>query len=250
MRRVTTEDFIARAKEVHGDKYDYSKVNYVDNKTKVCIVDKMYGDFWMLPHNHLKGQGHPEGRRQKHRKLIYGVGINDVNDVVNGDRCYTTWRGMFQRCYSPKWLKRYPSYANCRVCEEWKLFSQFRKWYNENYEEGYDLDKDLFSGEELIYSPQTCVFLPPEINKLIHRGNYSGELKLGVTKEFGKYRAAINTYSRKLHLGLFDSEDEAHKAFVKARRANIKNTADYYYNTKQIGTRVYKALLNIQIPEY
>lgn len=250
MRRLTTEDFIARARGVHGDKYDYTKANYLDGETKVCIIDKTHGEFWISPHNHLKGQGHPEERRQKHKKTIYGVGVNDVNDVVKGDRCYATWRGMFQRCYSKKWLKRYPSYSNCRVCEEWKLFSQFRRWYNENYEEGYDLDKDLFSGAELIYSPQTCVFLPPEINKLIHRGNFSGEFKLGVSKERGKFRAAINTDGLKLHLGLFDSENEAHEAYVKARLAHIKNVADYYYNTKQIGPRIYRALLNIQIPEY
>ena len=250
MKKVTTEDFIARARAVHGNKYDYSKTKYINKDTKLCITDETYGDFWMLPHNHLKGQGHPEGRRQKHRKPIYGVGINDVNDIVAGDRCYATWRGMFQRSYSEKWHKRYPSYASCRVCEEWKLFSQFRKWFNEHYEEGYDLDKDLFSGDELIYSPQTCVFLPPEINKLIHRGNYSGKLKLGVAKERDKYRASINADGVKLHLGLFDSEDEAHEAYVKSRLKHIKNVADYYYHTKQIGPRVYKALLNIQIPEY
>lgn len=36
-KKVTTEDFIRRAKEVHGDKYDYSKVNYVNGKAKVTI---------------------------------------------------------------------------------------------------------------------------------------------------------------------------------------------------------------------
>ena len=36
-KKVTTEDFIRRAEEVHGDKYDYSKVNYVNGKTKVTI---------------------------------------------------------------------------------------------------------------------------------------------------------------------------------------------------------------------
>lgn len=250
MRRLTTEEFIARAQAAHGDKYDYSKVKYVNKETKVCIVDKTYGEFWMLPHNHLKGQGHPEWRRNKNRKPVYGVGINDVADIVRGDQCYATWRGMFQRCYSPKWQKKYPSYANCRVCEEWKMFSQFRKWYNENYKEGYDLDKDLFSNEELIYSPQTCVFLPPEINKLLHKTSYSNGLKLGVSKTLGKYKASINTNGFARHLGLFDSEDEAHEAFVKERLAHIRRVADYYYKTKQISLRVYRALLNIQIPEY
>jgi len=35
MRKLTTEEFIERAKKVHGDKYDYSKVEYVDNKTNI-----------------------------------------------------------------------------------------------------------------------------------------------------------------------------------------------------------------------
>ena len=37
-KKLTTEEFIKRAKEVHGDKYDYSKVEYINSKTKVCII--------------------------------------------------------------------------------------------------------------------------------------------------------------------------------------------------------------------
>ena len=54
---MTTEDFIAKAKEVHGDKYDYSKVEYVNTSKKVCIICPEHGPFWQLPHMHLKGQG-------------------------------------------------------------------------------------------------------------------------------------------------------------------------------------------------
>ena len=52
----TTEWFISEAKKVHGDKYDYSKVEYVNAKTKVCIIHPKYGEFWQLPYNHLNGQ--------------------------------------------------------------------------------------------------------------------------------------------------------------------------------------------------
>ena len=55
--KFTTEDFIKEAKKVHGDKYDYSKVNYINNHTKVCIIDKDAGEFWQLPTNHLNGRG-------------------------------------------------------------------------------------------------------------------------------------------------------------------------------------------------
>ena len=57
--RLTTEDFIQRAKEIHGDKYDYSKVEYVNNSTKVCIICPEHGEFWQTPANHLMGQGCP-----------------------------------------------------------------------------------------------------------------------------------------------------------------------------------------------
>ena len=39
-----TEDFIKKPKEKHGDKYDYSKVEYINSKTKVCIICKIHGD--------------------------------------------------------------------------------------------------------------------------------------------------------------------------------------------------------------
>ena len=57
-RKLTTEEFIKRAKEVHGDKYDYSKVEYIDNHTKVCIIHKDSGvEFWQIPYSHIKYNG-------------------------------------------------------------------------------------------------------------------------------------------------------------------------------------------------
>lgn len=57
MKRLTTEDFISRARKVHGDKYDYSKVDYKNAITKVCIICPIHGEFWQRPFVHLKGQG-------------------------------------------------------------------------------------------------------------------------------------------------------------------------------------------------
>lgn len=53
--KLTTEEFIRRAKEVHGDKYDYSKVEYKNSQTKVCIICPEHGEFWQIPNNHLRG---------------------------------------------------------------------------------------------------------------------------------------------------------------------------------------------------
>ena len=57
MKKLTTEEFIERARKVHGNKYDYSKVNYVNAKTKVCIICPIHGEFWQTPDLHLQGGG-------------------------------------------------------------------------------------------------------------------------------------------------------------------------------------------------
>ena len=61
----TTEEFIRKAKEIHGGKYDYSKTECVDNNTKVCIICPEHGEFWQKPYNHLKGQGCPKCKGNK-----------------------------------------------------------------------------------------------------------------------------------------------------------------------------------------
>lgn len=58
--RDTTESFITKAKAVHGDRYDYSKVEYKGNKDKVCIICNIHGEFWQTPNSHLNGDGCPE----------------------------------------------------------------------------------------------------------------------------------------------------------------------------------------------
>jgi len=67
--RKNTEDFIKNAKLVHGDKYDYSKVKYVNCKTKVCIICPEHGEFWQIPNNHLKGQGCNKCAIEKNHRL-------------------------------------------------------------------------------------------------------------------------------------------------------------------------------------
>ena len=53
------EHFIEKAYTVHGNKYDYSKVEYYNCKEKVCIICPEHGEFWQTPDNHLQGRGCP-----------------------------------------------------------------------------------------------------------------------------------------------------------------------------------------------
>lgn len=58
-KRKTTEQFIEEAKKVHDIKYDYTKVDYKNQLTKVCIICPEHGEFWQRPKQHLKGEGCP-----------------------------------------------------------------------------------------------------------------------------------------------------------------------------------------------
>lgn len=55
--RLSTEEFIVKAKEIHGDKYDYSKVDYISAKTDVIVICKVHGEFKTKPTNHLSSKG-------------------------------------------------------------------------------------------------------------------------------------------------------------------------------------------------
>ena len=57
---LTREEFIKQASDIHKNKYDYSKVEYINNKTKICIICPEHGEFWQTPGSHLSGRGCPK----------------------------------------------------------------------------------------------------------------------------------------------------------------------------------------------
>ena len=56
----TMEEWIAYADKLHKGKYDYSKVDYINNYTKVCIKCHEHGEFWQRPSDHTQGAGCPK----------------------------------------------------------------------------------------------------------------------------------------------------------------------------------------------
>ena len=86
-----TENFINKAKQIHGDKYDYSKVEYVNNHTKVCIICPKHGEFWQEPRHHLSKHGCPMcGKENSDRKqsLTLNEFIEKSNQIHNGKYIY------------------------------------------------------------------------------------------------------------------------------------------------------------------
>ena len=63
---LTTEEFIKQSRKIHGNKYDYSKVEYTNSHAKVIIICPKHGEFKQIAREHLKGQGCPRCKGKKH----------------------------------------------------------------------------------------------------------------------------------------------------------------------------------------
>ena len=102
-RKYTTEEFITKAIEIHGDKYDYSKGEYNGTEEKICITCKKHGDFFQIPSNHLYGQGCPICRQSKLEHEIE-VLLKEKNIIFEQQKTFE-WlkykRNMFLDFYLP-----------------------------------------------------------------------------------------------------------------------------------------------------
>ena len=79
----TTQKFIEELKQIYGDKYDYSKVEYKGNKVKVCIICPKHGEFWVTPNHFLKGHGCLKCTKRGCFKLTTQMFIERSNKVHN-----------------------------------------------------------------------------------------------------------------------------------------------------------------------
>lgn len=76
----TIDEFIEMARKIHGGKYDYSKVVYLGNKIKICIICPIHGEFWQTPSSHLKGCGCPSCNESKlERNIAKLLSENDIS---------------------------------------------------------------------------------------------------------------------------------------------------------------------------
>lgn len=271
MAKLSLEQLIERFQRVHGNNYDYSLItsdNYVNTKRPVPIICKKCGNvFKQIPSVHIIGCGcrvcaNDRIRKSKKgvgrsdmRHAIYGVGICDVESSVSLEDgsvmpSYNIWHDMLRRCYSEMFHKKEPTYIGCSVCDEWKRFSIFKDWCDENYVKGYALDKDILIKGNKIYSPTTCCFIPHELNSLLtNRRNHRGNCPIGVAKssKTKNYEAALFIYGKRVHLGTFKSKEEAFEAYKVAKEAHIKEVAQKYYYEGKISERVRAALIKYKI---
>ena len=212
------------------------------NGVNDCTI--RFGDGTILKniqyHNIISG-----GVKNNNRKSVFDIGYigyGAYKASVNGKhtKCYSIWRGMLQRCYY-KYRELNVSYEYVTVCEEWHNFQNFAQWFEENYVEGWELDKDLLSIDKKIYSPSSCCFIPKEINCLIKEQKET----TGTVKVKDKYKSQIGKNKIHNHIGTFDSLEDANKAYKEEKKKYILSVAEQY--KKQLNINVYNKLINYEI---
>lgn len=241
----TTESFVKRATEVHHGKYNYSKSVYKGLKGKIYIICPEHGGFWQNAGNHLNGVECPRCGYLRTKNKVNGLGVNDV-DYIAKSKCYRKWKSILERT-SPSY--RYKAYENVSICEEWLIFSNFKQWFDENYIEGFAIDKDLLSPcDNKIYSPQTCCFLPRIINNVIKE--YPTDKPIGIRPSgYGRYRVKLSAYAKQTIVGYYDSFEEAQLAYKSAKKQYVNELAEKYFKEGKINERVYNALLKFEVTD-
>jgi len=193
-------------------------------------------------------------------KLVNGIGFNDRKQPsrVNGkaEKEYCLWLDMLRRCTEKVWAS-YPTYKECTVSENFKYYTYFYNWCQNQIGFGrtdkngrsWQLDKDLLVPYNKFYSEDTCVFLPPRVNTLLTKSNSSrGELPIGVHWVEGrkKYRSICQDGKGKLkHLGLFVTVEDTFAAYKVFKEQIVKDVANEY--REQLDIRAYQALMQYEV---
>lgn len=173
---------------------------------------------------------------------FYGDGIYKSK----GNTSYRTWYDMFVRCYDTSFQEKESTYIGCEVCKEWYSYQEFAKWFEENYVEGYQLDKDILVKGNKVYSPETCCFVPREINLLLINGKKCrGSSPLGMSFSNGKYVVRLSIYGKLTFKGRFHSKQEAFNMYKLSKESYIRDVANKYKDV--ISEKVYNALMKYEV---
>ena len=196
------------------------------------------------------------GVKDPYSPSVYGVGIVGTKYPVSEGNIqtkeYTLWMSMLQRCYSDSFKKKHPTYIGCEVSENFKSYEYFYEWCHSQIGfdvKGFDLDKDLLVKGNKVYSEDSCVFIPTEINSLLVKRTASrGEYLIGVYwRNTNKAFVAMvrKNKGKQEFLGYFKTELEAYNAYKTAKEAFVKEQANKWKG--KIDPRAYEALMDYTV---
>lgn len=193
--------------------------------------------------------------KDKLKPTVFGVGITgDVSSKITDSEVfkeYKVWSKMLQRCYDAKLHERYNTYIGCSVSDNFRYFQYFKEWCNNQVgfdQPNFELDKDLLMKGNKIYSEDTCLFLPHQINSTLTKSNKArGKYPIGVTvdKRGGRFFAQMVIGNEQKKFGYSSTPEEAFYAYKEAKEAYIKKLAEKWKD--KIDPRAYNALMNYQV---
>lgn len=180
--------------------------------------------------------------RNPYKRNVFDRGYVGVGKYRTDNVFYKIWYKMFYRCYSPD---KYKTYEFCEVVPEWYNFQTFAEWCSKNYVDGFALDKDiLFTGNKL-YGPDTCCFVPQEINNQFYSNNYNHEI-FGVRKITDNiYRPRMKKYGKEIYLGSYHNKKDALNVYFKTKESYIHELAEKYKSV--LSDKVYNRLLSFTL---
>ena len=181
-------------------------------------------------------------------KGYIGIGYYTSKELGQESIIYKHWTSMLTRCYNTKYQSKRPTYIGCSVCEEWLNFQNFAAWFDDNYIDGWQLDKDILVRGNKVYSPINCCFVPVSIHNIITKAERCrGGLPIGVCYDRlkKKYKANLKVDSRNMHLGNFEEISDAFMAYKIAKESNIRNVAERY--RALLPNRVYNSLISYEV---
>lgn len=230
-------------KHITNEGYEIEIIEYFNRLN--CTIQFQDGTTIKNRKYHLIIKG---GVKNPHHKSVCNVGYFGVGNYgwIGYPKAYQNWQNMLERCYDEKCQQRQPTYKECTVNERWHNFQVFAKWHEENYKEDYVLDKDILIKGNKIYSPETCCFVPQEINGLFTKSNSTrGDYPIGVYKLGAKFRADLSINNNQLYLGMYTTPKEAFQAYKTAKEMEIKRLADKW--KRKIDPQVYDVMYNYQV---
>lgn len=159
---------------------------------------------------------------------LYGVGHLGIGSFKSREnkkltKVYSVWNDMLRRAYDSKYHERQPTYKDVTVCEQWHNYQAFAEWFEKsNYQEGWQLDKDLLIKGNKEYGPDACIFIPQALNVFLISDintNTSGYRGVSLSKERNKWIAQIGGIdsAKSKNIGRFNTKIEASEAYNKAR---------------------------------
>lgn len=213
---------------------------------KNCTIKFLYND--ILLHGVSHACIERGNVKNPYHLSVYGVGYLGIGKYSPKSHplVYKRWSGMFRRCYSANNMARNPTYKNCSVSKEWHNFQNFAEWYENNWKSHMDsswhLDKDILQENNKIYSPETCCFVPHEINMA-----FTGNNKRGVYKYYKRYVSYIGIKGKFVFLGSYKTYNEAWVVFKERKEIYIRDLAYEWKN--KLDYKIYNRMINYKFIE-